>query len=185
MDILKYLVFGKEEKEVKNTGKKINKKTEIKKVSKVKEDRVIYSRRINVAGISNYYDVINHIIEKGMERGIYNKFKGYSVKELKETNESIGEIADQETNTIKLEKYEYKGKDAIKVLLEGEHGKFHEIGSIPKKELKELLPYVESKKLKVKGFFVGGVYRKYDKEHKEFVDTEYELGIELSIIVKE
>ena len=59
------------------------------------------------------------------------------------------------------------------------------MGSIPKKELNALLPYVESKKLKVKGFFVGGAFRKYDKETNEYVDTIYDLGIELSIVVKE
>ena len=108
MDILKYFVFGKEEKPVKK-----------KKIVKKKDEKVIYNRRINVAGISNYYDVIKKIIEKGYERGIYVKFKGMTPKDFKNTTESIGEIADQETNTINLEKYEYKGKPAIKVLLEG------------------------------------------------------------------
>ena len=173
MDSLKKIVFDKD------SGKKTKKKKEIKK------DNIIYNRRINVAGISNYYDDIKDIIEKGIERGIYTRFKGYTLNDFKKTTESIGEIAEVETNTIKLEKYIYEGKDAIKVLLEGEHGKFYEVGSIPKKELKQLLPYVESKKLKVKGFFVGGIYRKYDKEEKGFIDIEYDLGIELSIIVKE
>ena len=174
MDILKYFVFGKEEKKVKKVKKTVK-----------KDEKVIYNRRINVAGISNYYDVIKKIIEKGYDRGIYVKFKGMTPKDLKNTTESVGEIADQETNTINLEKYEYKGKPAIKVLLEGEHGKFHQVGSIPKKELDELLPFIGNKNLKVKGFFVGGVYRKYDSESGNFLDTEYDLGIELSIIVKE
>ena len=174
MDILKTIVFGKEEKKKKVT----------KKVVK-KEEKVIYNRRINVAGISNYYDIINEIIEKGTERGIYTKFKGYTLEDFKKTTESVGEIADVETNTINLETYEYNGKPAIKVLLEGEHGNFYEIGSIPKKELKDLLPYVDSKKLKVKGFFVGGLFRKYDKETDSFEEKKYDLGIELSIIVKE
>ncbi len=173
MDILKTIVFGKEEK-----------KKKIKKAVK-KEEKVIYNRRINVAGISNYYDIIKEIIEKGTERGIYTRFKGYTTQELKKMPESIGEIADVETNTINLIQYEYDGKPAIKVLLEGEHGNFYEVGSIPKKELKDLLPHINSKKLKVKGFFVGGLYRKYDKETDSFIDKEYDLGIELSIIVKE
>ena len=172
MDILKYLVFGKEEKPVK------------KKKEKEKDEKIIYSKRFNVAGISNYYDVIKEIIDAGCERGIYTKYKGYTNKDFKNTTESIGEIAEQETNTINLVKYEYKGKDAIRVLLEGEHGEFHEIGSIPKKELNELLPYIGSKKLKVKGFFVGGNFKKYDKEKNAFIETEYDLGIELSIVVR-
>ena len=181
MNILRYFVFGKEEKPVKK--KKIVKKNNYKE--EVKEEKIIYSNRINVAGISKYYDVLNEIIEKGEERGIYPKFKGYSIKDFKSTTESVGEIADVETNTIMLEKYIYRGKDAIKVLLEGEHGKFHNIGSIPKKEIDKILPYVGTKNLKVKGFFVGGVYRKYDKEHNELIDTVYDLGIELSITIKE
>lgn len=175
MDIFRYLVFGKEEKPIK---KKANKEV-------VKEEKVIYSNRINVAGISKYYDILNEIIEKGEERGIYTKFKGYSIKDFKSTTESIGEIADVETNTIRLEKYIYRGSEAIKVLLEGEHGEFHNIGSIPKKEIEKILPYVGTKNLKVKGFFVGGVYRKYDKEHNELIDTVYDLGVELSITIKE
>ncbi len=174
MDILKYLVFGKEEKEEKKPAKK----------KKEPDDKIIYSKRFNVAGISNYYDVIKDIIDKGCERGIYSRYKGYTNKDFKNTTESIGEIAEQETNTINLVKYEYKGKDAIRVLLEGEHGEFHEIGSIPKKELDGLLPYIGNKKLKVKGFFVGGVYKKYDKEKNAFIETEYDLGIELSIVVR-
>jgi len=173
MNILKNIVFGKEEK-----------KKKVKKIVK-KEEKVIYNRRINVAGISNYYDTIKEIILKGTERGIYTRFKGYSEEDFKKTTESIGEIADVETNTINLSQYEYNGKPAIKVLLEGEHGNFYEVGSIPKKELKDLLPYINSKKLKVKGFFVGGLFRKYDKEKDSFIDKEYDLGIELSIIVKE
>ena len=175
MDLLKYFVFGKEEKPVKKK-KVVENKT---------EEKVIYNRRFNVAGISKYYDVLNEIIAKGEERGIYTKFKGYSIKDFKNTTESIGEIADVETNTIILEKYEYKGKPAIRVLLEGEHGKFHTVGSIPKKELDNILPYVGTKKLKVKGFFVGGTFRKYDKEHNELIDTIYDLGIELAITIKE
>ena len=97
MDLLKYFVFGKEEKPVKK-----------KKVVENKiEEKVIYNRRFNVAGISKYYDVLNEIIAKGEERGIYTKFKGYSIKDFKNTTESIGEIADVETNTIILEKYDY------------------------------------------------------------------------------
>ena len=177
MDIFDRMVFGPEKKT----------KKEVKKpVKKVKNDpKILYNRRVNVAGISNYYDIINEIIESGTKRGIYTKYKGFTLKDFKNTTESIGEIADVETNTIRLEKYIYKGKDAIRVLLEGEHGNFYEIGSIPKKELPALLPYVESKKLKVKGIFVGGTFRKYDKETNEYVDTIYDLGIELSIIVKE
>lgn len=176
MDIFDRMTFGSE------------KKTKVvkKKVKKTKTTpKILYNRRVNVAGISNYYDVINDIIESGIKRGIYTRYKGYTLKDFKKTTESVGEIQDVETNTIKLEKYIYNGKDAIRVLLEGEHGNFYEVGSIPKKELNALLPYVESKKLKVKGFFVGGAFRKYDKETNEYVDTIYDLGIELSIIVKE
>ena len=108
-----------------------------------------------------------------------------TLDDFKNTTESIGEIAEVETNTINLETYEFDGKPAIKVLLEGEHGKFYEVGSIPKKELKQLLPYVGSKKLKVKGFFFVCLYRKYDKEQKGFIDIEYDLGIELLITIKE
>ena len=54
-----------------------------------------------------------------------------------------------------------------------------------KKELDNILPYVGTKKLKVKGFFVGGTFRKYDKEHNELIDTIYDLGIELAITIKE
>ena len=43
---------------------------------------------------------------------------------------------------------------------------------------------IGNKKLKVKGFFVGGVYKKYDKEKNAFIETEYDLGIELSIVVR-
>ena len=176
MDIFERMVFGKEKK----------KPVVKKKITKTKKEPVVlYNRRINVAGISNYYDVIEDIIKSGTERGIYTKFKGYTLKDFKKTTESIGEIADVETNTIKLEKYIYKGKDAIRVLLEGEHGNFYEVGSIPKKELNALLPYIDSKKLKVKGFFVGGTFRKYDKDADEYVDTIYDLGIELSIVVKQ
>ena len=182
MDLLKYFVFGKEEKSD-NNKKTIKKKIKYKEVPK--EEKTIYSRRFNVAGISKYYDILNEIIEKGEERGIYPKFKGYTLKDFKNTTESVGEIQDVETNTIVLEKYEYKGNPAVKVLLEGEHGKFHMIGSIPKKELDNIYPYVGSKNLKVKGFFVGGLFRKYDKEHNEFIDTLYDLGIELSITIKE
>jgi hypothetical protein len=174
MDKVKEIIFGKEDNK-----KKMSKNKSIKK------EKIIYNRRINVAGISNYYDVIKDIIKSGTERGIYTRFKGYTLKDFKNTTESIGEVAEVETNTINLEIYEYNNKPAIKVLLEGEHGKFYEIGSIPKKELKELLPYIGSKKLKVKGFFVGGLYRKYDQEQKGFIDTEYELGIELLITIKE
>lgn len=173
MDEIKNIIFGKDE----------NKKKTRKTVKK--EDKIIYNRRINVAGISNYYDVIKKIIVAGQKRGIYPKYKGYTLDDFKKTTESIGEIAEVETNTINLETYEFDGKPAIKVLLEGEHGKFYEVGSIPKKELKQLLPYVGSKKLKVKGFFVGGIYRKYDKEQKGFIDIEYDLGIELLITIKE
>ena len=53
------------------------------------------------------------------------------------------------------------------------------------KELEHILPYVGTKNLKVKGFFVGGTFRKYDKDAEEYVDTIYDLGIELSIVVKQ
>ena len=181
MDLLRYFVFGKEEKPVKK--KVVKKENNYKEIPK--DEQVIYSRRVNVAGISKYYDILNEIIEKGEERGIYPKFKGYTLKDFKKTTESVGEIDGVETNTIILEKYVFNGRDAIKVLLEGEHGKFHNIGSIPKKELEHILPYVGTKHLKVKGFFVGGTYRKYDKEENKLIDTVYDLGVELSIVIKD
>ena len=67
MDEIKNIIFGKDE----------NKKKTRKTVKK--EDKIIYNRRINVAGISNYYDVIKKIIVAGQKRGIYTKYKDMEI----------------------------------------------------------------------------------------------------------
>ena len=133
-----------------------------------------------VAGISNYYNNLEKIIRSLLNQGILEKFDGYTNKEIIEYDAGMTIFEHQFIKGAKLEPYSYKEKDAIKILLPDYNDKWYEIGSVPKKDLNQVIELLNKDKITNIEFVITGGEAKYindDVDKPYIVEKEYDYGI--------
>lgn len=158
--------------------------------NKVNDLKILYNKNIKVVGVtfSNHPKNINKIIKNGIYYKMFKRYSGYKDKELLKENLNVKEFNREELSDVLLEKYQYEGKPAIKVLINDFDDNYLEVGNIPATEVNNLLPYLDQKnKLLITAYLTGGNLKNIiHDEYKDYIEIEeLNIGISLDIIVKE
>ena len=144
----------------------------------------------HVAGISFHDDEVNKLIKVLLKDGAIEKYDGMTNSEIKEYGDSVSIYENQYIGGVKLEGYEYKGKDAIRVLVKDTQDQYYDVGNVPEEYIERVSDLLTDETIEFTNAeyeIVGGKtkYIEYDDDDKpELVEDELNYGICILIYYK-
>lgn len=124
-------------------------------------ENIVYQKEFKVVGISFKDRILNlkQIISNGVEVGALRAYLDKSILDMKENKlYQLGEFDEQKFGDIRLERIEFEGKEAIKVLACDYQDNYLEVGFVPDSLVPELSKYLDSN-LKITGYITGGNFK--------------------------
>ena len=146
-------------------------------------ENIVYQKEFKVVGISFKDRILNlkQIISNGVEVGALRAYLDKNVADMKESKlYQLGEFDEQKLGDIRLERIEFGGKEAIKVLVNDYQDNYLEVGFVPDGLVPELSKYLDSN-LKITGYITGGNYKNITDDGVVVRSLGY--GIRLQVIV--
>ena len=146
-------------------------------------ENIVYQKEFKVVGISFKDRILNlkQIISNGVEFGALRAYLDKNVADMKESKlYQLGEFDEQKLGDIRLERIEFDGKDAIRVLVNDYQDNYLEIGFVPDGLVPELSEYLDSN-LKITGYITGGNFKNITDDGVVVRSLGY--GIRLQVIV--
>lgn len=144
---------------------------------------IVYQKEFKVVGISFKDRILNlkQIISNGVEFGALRAYLDKNVADMKESKlYQLGEFDEQKLGDIRLERIEFGGKEAIRVLVNDYQDNYLEVGFVPDGLVFELSKYLDSN-LKITGYITGGNFKNITDEGVVVRSLGY--GIRLQVIV--
>ena len=146
-------------------------------------ENIVYQKEFKVVGISFKDRILNlkQIISNGVEVGALRAYLDKSVLDMKESKlYQLGEFDEQKLGDIRLERIEFEGKEAIRVLVNDYQDNYLEVGFVPDGLVPELSEYLDSN-LKITGYITGGNFKNITDDGVVVRSLGY--GIRLQVIV--
>ena len=146
-------------------------------------ENIVYQKEFKVVGISFKDRILNlkQIINNGVEVGALRAYLDKNVADMKESKlYQLGEFDEQKLGDIRLERIEFEGKEAIKVLVNDYQDNYLEVGFVPDSLVPELSEYLDSN-LKITGYITGGNFKNITDDGVVVRSLGY--GIRLQVIV--
>lgn len=146
-------------------------------------ENIVYQKEFKVVGISFKDRILNlkQIISNGVEFGALRPYLDKNVLDMKESKlYQLGEFDEQKLGDIRLERIEFEGKEAIKVLVNDYQDNYLEVGFVPDGLVLELSKYLDSN-LKITGYITGGNFKNITDDGVVVRSLAY--GIRLQVIV--
>lgn len=146
-------------------------------------ENIVYQKEFKVVGISFKDRILNlkQIISNGIEVGALRPYLDKSILDMKESKlYQLGEFDEQKLGDIRLERIEFDGKDAIRVLVNDYQDNYLEVGFVPDGLVPELSEYLDSN-LKITGYITGGNFKNITDDGVVVRSLGY--GIRLQVIV--
>lgn len=146
-------------------------------------ENIVYQKEFKVVGISFKDRILNlkQIISNGVEVGALRAYLDKNVADMKESKlYQLGEFDEQKLGDIRLERIEFEGKEAIKVLVNDYQDNYLEVGFVPDGLVPELSEYLDSN-LKITGYITGGNFKNITDDGVVVRSLGY--GIRLQVIV--
>lgn len=144
---------------------------------------IVYQKEFKVVGISFKDRILNlkQIISNGIEAGALRPYLDKSILDMKESKlYQLGEFDEQKLGDIRLERIEFDGKNAIRVLVNDYQDNYLEVGFVPDGLVLELSEYLDSN-LKITGYITGGNFKNITDDGVVVRSLGY--GIRLQVIV--
>lgn len=144
---------------------------------------IVYQKEFKVVGISFKDRILNlkQIISNGVEFGALRAYLDKNVADMKESKlYQLGEFDEQKLGDIRLERIEFGGKEAIKVLVNDYQDNYLEVGFVPDGLVLELSKYLDSN-LGITGYITGGNFKNITDDGVVVRSLGY--GIRLQVIV--
>lgn len=146
-------------------------------------ENIVYQKEFKVVGISFKDRILNlkQIISNGVEVGALRAYLDKNVADMKESKlYQLGEFDEQKLGDIRLERIEFEGKEAIRVLACDYQDNYLEVGFVPDSLVPELSKYLDSN-LKITGYITGGNFKNITDDGVVVRSLGY--GIRLQVIV--
>lgn len=146
-------------------------------------ENIVYQKEFKVVGISFKDRILNlkQIISNGVEVGALRAYLDKNVADMKESKlYQLGEFDEQKLGDIRLERIEFEGKEAIKVLVNDYQDNYLEVGFVPDGLVLELSKYLDSN-LEITGYITGGNFKNITDDGVVVRSLGY--GIRLQVIV--
>lgn len=146
-------------------------------------ENIVYQKEFKVVGISFKDRILNlkQIISNGVEVGALRPYLDKNVADMKESKlYQLGEFDEQKLGDIRLERIEFEGKEAIRVLACDYQDNYLEVGFVPDSLVPELSKYLDSN-LKITGYITGGNFKNITDDGVVVRSLGY--GIRLQVIV--
>ena len=146
-------------------------------------ENIVYQKEFKVVGISFKDRILNlkQIISNGVEVGALRPYLDKNVADMKESKlYQLGEFDEQKLGDIRLERIEFEGKEAIRVLVNDYQDNYLEVGFVPDGLVLELSKYLDSN-LKITGYITGGNFKNITDDGVVVRSLGY--GIRLQVIV--
>ena len=146
-------------------------------------ENIVYQKEFKVVGISFKDRILNlkQIISNGVEVGALRAYLDKNVADMKESKlYQLGEFDEQKLGDIRLERIEFEGKEAIRVLVNDYQDNYLEVGFVPDGLVLELSEYLDCN-LKITGYITGGNFKNITDDGVVVRSLGY--GIRLQVIV--
>lgn len=146
-------------------------------------ENIVYQKEFKVVGISFKDRILNlkQIISNGVEFGALRAYLDKNVADMKESKlYQLGEFDEQKLGDIRLERIEFEGKEAIRVLVNDYQDNYLEVGFVPDGLVLELSKYLGSN-LGITGYITGGNFKNITDDGVVVRSLGY--GIRLQVIV--
>ena len=146
-------------------------------------ENIVYQKEFKVVGISFKDRILNlkQIISNGIEVGALRPYLDKNVADMKESKlYQLGEFDEQKLGDIRLERIEFDGKDAIRVLVNDYQDNYLEVGFVPDGLVLELSKYLDSN-LGITGYITGGNFKNITDDGVVVRSLGY--GVRLQVIV--
>lgn len=146
-------------------------------------ENIVYQKEFKVVGISFKDRILNlkQIISNGIEVGSLRPYLDKSILDMKESKlYQLGEFDEQKLGDIRLERIEFDGKGAIRVLVNDYQDNYLEVGFVPDGLVLELSKYLDSN-LEITGYITGGNFKNITDDGVVVRSLGY--GIRLQVIV--
>ncbi len=146
-------------------------------------ENIVYQKEFKLVGISFKDRILNlkQIISNGVEVWALRAYLDKNVADMKESKlYQLGEFDEQKLGDIRLERIEFEGKEAIKVLVNDYQDNYLEVGFVPDGLVPELSEYLDSN-LKITGYITGGNFKNITDDGVVVRSLGY--GIRLQVIV--
>ena len=146
-------------------------------------ENIVYQKEFKLVGISFKDRILNlkQIISNGVEVGALRAYLDKNVADMKESKlYQLGEFDEQKLGDIRLERIEFEGKEAIRVLVNDYQDNYLEVGFVPDDLVLELSKYLDSN-LKITGYITGGNFKNITDDGVVVRSLGY--GIRLQVIV--
>lgn len=158
--------------------------------NKVNDLKIIYNKTVKVVGVTfePHPKNINKIIKNGLYYKELKRYDGLKDKEILKKDITLKEFNGEILGEVLLKPYKYENEDAIMVLINDFDDNYLEVGSIPKDEVKALLPFLSKKEnIIISAYLTGGNLKNIiHNDKKDYIEIqELNIGISLDIIVKE
>ena len=144
---------------------------------------IVYQKEFKVVGISFKDRILNlkQIISNGIEAGALRPYLDKSILDMKENKlYQLGEFDEQKLGDIRLERIDFEGKEAIRVLVNDYQDNYLEVGFVPDGLVLELSKYLDSN-LGITGYITGGNFKNITDDGVVVRSLGY--GIRLQVIV--
>ena len=122
---------------------------------------IVYQKEFKVVGISFKDRILNlkQIISNGIEAGALRPYLDKSILDMKESKlYQLGEFDEQKLGDIRLERIDFEGKEAIRVLVNDYQDNYLEVGFVPDGLVLELSKYLDSN-LGITGYITCGNFK--------------------------
>ena len=146
-------------------------------------ENIVYQKEFKVVGISFKDRILNlkQIISNGVDVGALRAYLDKNVADMKESKlYQLGEFDEQKLGDIRLERIEFGGKEAIRVLVNDYQDNYLEVGFVPDGLVLELSKYLDSN-LGITGYITGGNFKNITDDGVVVRSLGY--GIRLQVIV--
>lgn len=145
-------------------------------------ENIVYQKEFKVVGISFKDRILNlkQIISNGIEAGALRPYLDKSILDMKENKlYQLGEFDEQKLSDIRLERIEFDGKNAIRVLVNDYQDNYLEVGFVPNGLVLELSKYLDSN-LGITGYITGGNFKNITDDGVVVRSLAY--GVRLQVI---
>lgn len=143
---------------------------------------IVYQKEFKVVGISFKDRILNlkQIISNGIEAGALRPYLDKSILDMKENKlYQLGEFDEQKLGDIRLERIDFEGKNAIRVLVNDYQDNYLEVGFVPDGLVLELSKYLDSN-LGITGYITGGNFKNITDDGVVVRSLAY--GVRLQVI---
>lgn len=143
---------------------------------------IVYQKEFKVVGISFKDRILNlkQIISNGIEVGALRPYLDKSILDMKENKlYQLGEFDEQKLGDIRLERIDFEGKNAIRVLVNDYQDNYLEVGFVPDGLVLELSKYLDSN-LGITGYITGGNFKNISDDGVVVRSLAY--GVRLQVI---